>query len=275
MTASRNGENTMLSARIGDALEKCRRGSVALIPFLTPRERKQAERELRLCGALGQAWFYGGYSTAERVCLFLLPDYLLGYLPDETVPTDATPEALWFLEEDIQAAITAIRITGSGYRTLNHRDYLGSILGLGLERDALGDIAVQNTHEAVVFCPQRIGDFLLTSLSKVASDTVKCKPYVLDEGFTDGRCYRPITDTVASPRLDCVVAALTDLSREDAQNAIRTGLVEVDFEPQERTDFPLSPPVTVSVRGYGRFILRTFDGETRKGRLRIRADQLI
>ena len=50
---------------------------------------------------------------------------------------------------------------------------------------------------------------------------------------------------------------------------------DVDFETEERVDFSLSAPATVSVRGYGRFILRAFDGETRKGRLRLRADQLI
>ena len=72
-----------------------------------------------------------------------------------------------------------------------------------------------------------------------------------------------------------VVAALTNLSREDAQSAIRGGLVEVDFEPEERVDLSLTPPVTVSVRGFGRYVLCSFDGETRKGRLRLRADQLV
>ena len=148
-------------------------------------------------------------------------------------------------------------------------------MGLGLERDTLGDIAVQNEHEAVVFCPARMVAFLTENLCKIGSDSVRCAPYVPDEHFTDGRKYRPIRDTVASPRLDCVVAALTNLSRDAAQQAIRSGLVEVDFEPTERVDLMLAPPATVSVRGYGRYILRSFDGETRKGRLRMCADQMI
>lgn len=274
MMTDRRQADPLLSARLGDAIEKCNRGSVAVIPFLTPRERKQTERELRAAGAWKNAFFFGGYDDAERACLFLLPDYyntMLGKSPRECTVTELSET----LTEELDEAVRAIRIVGSGYRTLSHRDYLGSILGLGLERDALGDIAVQNEHEAVVFCPKTISDFLIENLQKIASDTVKCKPYTPDETFTDGRNYRPISDTVASPRLDCVVAALTNLSREAAQNAIRTGLVEVDFESEERADFPLTPPVTVSVRGYGRFILRSFDGETRKGRLRMRADQLI
>ena len=273
MTGHREND-ALLSARLGDAIEKCNRGAVAVIPFLTPRERKQTERELRAMGAWENAFFFGGYADAERACLFLLPDYYTAMLGAS--PCDCPPETVCaLLQEEISEAVCSVRIIGSGYRILNHRDYLGSILGLGLERDALGDIAVQNDFEAVVFCPQKIAEFLLESLQKVASDTVKCKPYALDEHFTDGKKYRPISDTVASPRLDCVVAALTTLSREAAQNAIRTGLVEVDFEPEERTDLTLTPPTTVSIRGCGRFILRSFDGETRKGRLRLRADQLI
>lgn len=274
MTTERNAADAHLLARLRDAVEKCDRGSIATLPFLTPRTHKQAERALRAMGAWEQSFFFGGYPEAERVCLFLLPDYynaMLGASPCEC-PVDLL---LATLADELCETVQAVRIVGSGYRILTHRDYLGSILGLGLERDALGDIAVQNDREAVVFCPRTIKEFLMENLTKVASDTVKCKTYELDEHFTDGKQYRPISDTVASPRLDCVVAALTNLSREAAQNAIRTGLVEVDFEPEERTDLTLTPPVTLSVRGYGRFLLRAFDGETRKGRLRLRADQLI
>lgn len=265
----------LLEARLSDAVEKSRRGEVASMPFLTPRERRAAERYLRTCGAWEQAWFWGGYHGAERACLFLLPDYLLVCLENERVPEDDDTAVLALLDEDAVSAVQAVRVKGSGYRALTHRDYLGSILGLGLERDALGDIAVQNEHEAVVFCPARLVSFLTENLCKIGSDTVRCAPYTPDAQFTDGRKYRPIRDTVASPRLDCVVAALTNLSRDAAQQAIRSGLVEVDFEPTERVDLVLTPPTTISVRGFGRYILRSFDGETRKGRLRLCADQMI
>ncbi len=265
----------MLEARLSDAMEKRRRGNVACLSFFTPRERRAAERYLRFCGAWEQAWFWGGYGGAERACLFLLPDYLLACFEGETVPREDDSAVLAVLEDDVEACVRSVLIRGSGYRTLSHRDYLGAILGLGLERDALGDIAVQNDHEAVVFCPQTIATFLLETLTQVGADSVRCLAYRPDEAFTDGRQYKPISDTVASPRLDCVVAALTNLSRERAQQAVRSGLVEVEFEPEERVDLVLTPPTTISVRGYGRFILRSFDGETRKGRLRMRADQLV
>lgn len=263
-----------IQSRLRDAIEKCERGQVARLFYLTPREQKQAERFLRAHGVWDRAWLWGGYPTAERACLFLLPDYLFTMLEGSAEEGfDVAIGAL--LAEEVAETVCAVRITGSGFRELSHRDYLGSILGLGLERDALGDIAVQDPHEAIVFCPETIAGFLCESLQKVANDTVKCQKTSIDHTFTDGRRYRAIHDTVASPRLDCVVAALTNLSREEAQAAVKTGLVEVDFEPIERLDLLLEPPVTLSVRGYGRFILKAFEGETRKGRLRLHADQLI
>ncbi len=267
-------DKDLLEARLQDAVEKCEKGMVAHLSFLTPRDCKRAEHFLRTCGAWEAAFFWGGYPTAERACLFLLPDYLTACLPLPPCECEAE-EVLSLLGEELGEVVSALRIRGSGFRTLSHRDFLGSVLGLGLERDALGDIALQSEHEAVLFCPSSLVPFLTAHLVKVASDTVKVTPYIVDADFTDGRHYRPINDTVASERLDCVVAALCNLSRENAQTLIRSGMVEVDFEPCDRVDLTLMPPVTISARGYGRFILRAFDGETRKGRLRLRADLLV
>lgn len=274
MSERGTGERTLLQARIEDALTRCEKGIPSCISFLTPGECRFAERLLRSTGAWESAWMWGGYEGAERKSLFFLPEYILLCL---SAPKDSAPpkEILALLDELAAREIFSVRVVRSGFRTLNHRDYLGAILGLGLERDALGDLAVQKNGDAVVFCTETVGKFLMESLTKVASDTVRCRPYEVDEEFTDGRNYQPIRDTVASPRLDAVVAALTNLSREQAQNTVRSGLVEVDYEPVERTDLILTPPAVISVRGHGRFVLRGFDGQTRKGRLRLLADKLI
>ncbi len=262
----------MLSARIEDYILQAERGEVAVSPFLTPGERKVAKRMLVERGVKDAARFFGGYPDAERQCLILFPDFYAQIPECMPAAEDDPTEAVGELGGE---TVEAIRIKGSGFRKLSHRDYLGAILNLGLERDAIGDIAMQNDFEAVLFCHHRLTAFLCENLTRIANDAVRCKPYLLDESFTDGRHYRPISDTVASARLDCVVAALTNLSREGAQAAVRSGLVEVDFEAEERIDRILEPPVTLSIRGYGRYILRAFDGETKKGRLRLRADQMI
>ena len=269
------GEYTrdLFEARLEDAIRKSTTGSVAHLPFLTMRERRRAERILDARGMRENYWFWGGHPTAERTCLFLLPEYLVAMLSENSDERDAMLKD--YLCEELHETVMSLAIKGSGFRNLSHRDYLGAILGLGIERDAIGDVAVQDEHNAILFCPRTLGAFLIGELTKVGSDTVRCRECVIDENFTDGKKYRPISDTVASARLDCVVAALCNLSREAAQSAVRSGLVEVDFEPEERVDTVLEPPITVSVRGYGRFVLRAFDGETKKGRLRLKADQLV
>ncbi len=261
-------------ARIADAVKKSDGGSLAVLPFLSPRDRLRAKKQLAAAGYASRAYFFGGYPEAERQTLFLLPEYLL---PCLSAPLDAVPheELADLLGEDLTNAVCALRIRGSGFRPLSHRDYLGAILNLGLERDAIGDIAVQNEQEAVLFCSRTLALFLTEHLTKVASDSVCVSLTTPDATFTDGRHYAPIRDTVASPRLDCVVAALTNLSREGAQSIIRQGLVELDFEATGEISLLLTPPAMLSIRGYGRFALRSFDGETKKGRLRMFAEKFV
>lgn len=274
MCCAQLGQRDLFEARVFDAINRYESGAVATLSFLTPGERKRAERILQAAGVLGQVWNFGGYPDAERASLFLLPEYLTDCLDAPLCACDERTVAA-LLGEELEEAVCAVRIKGSGFRTLSHRDFLGAILGLGISRDALGDVVVQDPYSAVVFCPRTLARFLSESLERVGADAVRVSDYSVDESFTDGRKYQPVSDTVSSARLDCVVAALCNLSREAAQSAVRTGLVEVDFEVEERTDLILVPPATVSVRGYGRFILRSFDGQTRKGRLRLRADRLV
>lgn len=273
MNERKSADASLFDARLEDMAEKAERGEIALSVFLSPAERAAAERFLVRRGLREQAVFWGGYPAAERVRLYLLPDYcreIPGMMPEE-----GSDPALTLDDREVRDAVTAIRISGSGYRTLAHRDWLGSLLGLGLERDAVGDIAVQNAHEAVVFCPAPIRNFLLENLKQAANDPVRCRIYLPDGDFTDGRRTVPVSDTVASARLDCVVASLANLSREAAQERIRSGLVEVDYEPAERVDQPLQPPLTLTVRGVGKFRLLPFGGETRKGRLRLQAEKYV
>lgn len=263
----------LLAARLGDLCHMAEHGEAALSPFLSPRECIEAERFCAACGMGEQAYLWGGYPGAERRRLYLLPSYLTDFA--ELLPPRDTDPAAAFDDARLVGAVSAVRITGSGYRELTHRDYLGSLLGLGLERDALGDIAVQDAHSAVVFCTGRVSEFLVETLEKVANDKVRCRAYAPDETFTDGRRTVPVTDTVASARLDCVVAALTGRSRDAAREAVTGGLVEVDYLPEERPDRTLVPPLLLSVRGCGKFRVLPFEGETKKGRLRLRAEKFV
>ena len=89
------------------------------------------------------------------------------------------------------------------------------------------------------------------------------------------RRFETVSDTVASARLDCVVAALANLSRERAQEAVRSGLCEVEYEVAEVCDMLLEVPCVLSIRGVGKFRLLSLSGPTKKGRLRLMAEKYI
>lgn len=266
-----------LYARLDDLAHRAERGECALTAFLTPREGLCARRYLAARWRAGTVVAVGGYPAAERVRMCLLPDYIEGLIPPEALEADPVAAlraaGCDACAETVDLAAVPLCVDGSGFRTLTHRDYLGAILGLGLDRDAIGDVQVVDEHTAYLVCKGEIVDFLLAEIRKIGADTVKVRRLRDGEVVTDTRRFTPVNDTVASGRLDCVVAAIAHLSRDKAQTAVRTGLVEMNYETAEDCDTEVQPPCVLSVRGVGKFIIRGFDGETRKGRLRLKADQ--
>lgn len=253
-----------LLARAGDLLRRAERGEVAYTPFLTPREQRVLREGVP--HEKGAILFAGGYEGAERARMYALPDYIREQ--EESLRGE-------LLEEFFATSLVALSVKGSGYRELCHRDYLGAILNLGIERDAIGDVCVLSKNEAVLFCDRTMADFLNTALSRVANDVVSVKEITLPADFDGGKEFVPVTDTVASPRADAVVAALCNLSRERAQALFRAGLVDIDYEPIQKYDKDLGAGTVVSVRGHGKFIVRSLSDKTKKGRFRLLADRYV
>ena len=269
----------LLLSRLDDLVRKSGRGEAAVSPYLTPREAKYARIHLSSRVSAGTAVLWGGYPEAERVRAVILPDYTEGLVDPAALMSDPAAAlidaGLDDLAETVRGAVCPILVKGSGFRELSHRDYLGSVLGLGLERDAIGDILMPDAHSAILLTDTRVGDFLTTQMEKVATDTVRVSRLPEGTALTGTRRLQPITDTVASERLDCVVAALCNLSREKAQMAVKSGLVELDYEVVEDCSATVDAPAVISVRGFGKFAVHAFDGTTRKGRIRLAAGKYV
>lgn len=253
-----------LYARLDDLCRAADRGEIGQSGFLTPRELHCACAYL---GRRGASFFaFGGYEDAERKKVYILPDYMEGVRSADELDGYGHSHL-----------IGAVRVSSAGYRKLTHRDYLGSVLGLGLERDVLGDILVMGDdgENAVIFCNEALVGYLCETLIWVSREKVRCAAVELSEIEIPKRRFLAINDTVASPRTDCVVGALCSLSREKAREAVVSGLVEVDFETEERPDRTVAAPCTVSVRGYGRFRLLSVEDKTKKGRYRLIAEKYL
>ena len=256
----------LLYAHIEDLCARAQKGDLAPSSFLSPREIHYACRYLARTGV--SAYAFGGYANAERQKLYLLPDYIeRSELCEENFVSRLR-------EFGFDSELCAIRIEGSGYRTLTHRDFLGSLLALGIERDVLGDILVDpDEHGATVFCESRMLSFLNAELLRVANDKVRIEYLALEDVSIPERRFEKLCDTVASARLDCVIAALCNLSREKARQVVTGSLVELNYESEERPDREVEAPAVLSVRGYGRYRILRLEDRTRKGRLRLEAEK--
>ena len=230
-----------LLARVDDLIARAEHGEVAVSAFLSPREFHFASRRIKESRA--SFFAFGGYDDAERKRVYILPDYMEG-------------EASVTLLEDyeISAQVSALRVSGSGFSKLSHRDFLGSLLGLGLERSVIGDIIVtEEGKEAVVFCDTAISPFLLDAWIKAGNDKIRVERISLPENFAPLRRFAQISDTVASPRIDAIVGALCSLSRDKSRELVEDECVEVDYETTARPDRTVIAPCLVTVRGCGKF----------------------
>ena len=148
---------------------------------------------------------------------------------------------------------------------LSHRDFLGSLIGLGITRDVIGDLFVKNSA-AFVFVTDEIAPFICRELSKVSRTDVDVS---LCEEVPDSFLPRPVPVRInlASCRLDALVGAVYHLSRGNASALITQKRVFVNARCIENTSYAPKEGAVISVRGYGRFRFDSVTGETKKGRL--------
>ncbi len=212
--------------------------------FLSEEEAVYAEK---LLGENNTYMFFGGYENASRVYLGAFP---MGITPnDKAFPISSI--TLSYRKQDI----------------LSHRDFLGAILALGIKREAVGDILIENGR-AVCFCSANVAKLILNELEKVGRVGVTAS-----SGFSGAL---PLSATrvsealtVSSLRLDCVVAAICSVSRNTANEFILEKRVSINSKPCDKPTRAVAEGDKITVRGVGKFTLFTLDGETRKGRIKI------
>ena len=193
----------------------------------------------------------GGYDGAERSVLSIYPFYM-DY-------------------EDIEKPIKFIQIDGNfKFRNVSHKDYLGSILGLGIKREKVGDILIHDNFCQVVVSSD-ICDYIVMNLTKVATNSVKVKEIRREDLKISEKKYKDISFTVSSDRLDCVISGIYNISRQDSQKYINAERVHLNYEKIISVSKMVSSGDLISVRGKGRAEVVEIGGETRKGRIRVKA----
>jgi len=230
-------------------LDLCRRnGKTGLwhfSAFLSPAEQDDFLRCPEAAGFSCQ--FFGGYEAAERKILAAGSEAESG-----------PPE--WPL-----CCVAILPKSDRFAEPLTHRDYLGAILGLGIDRSLIGDILVRDGR-AWVLCLSAASDLLVSSLTQVRRTAVVAEQTTPDIPELQPR-YADLRINVASERLDAVIASFAGLSRSEADKLFRAEKVFVNGRVVlDRSDH-LKPGDILSIRGFGKAIYDGLERETRKNRL--------
>lgn len=246
-------EERYLFAHISDlAAMSFKTGVPHFSRFLNEREAIVASYAARTSKA--NPYFYGGYDGAARtICGFF----------DGTYADEMPRDGLYPLR-----AVTFSFRMGAG---LCHRDFLGGILGLGFQRSAVGDILIAEDY-AVVFCTEESAELIL-GLEKIGRAGVNASEGILRE-LPRVEFVRAVK-SVSSLRLDCVVCACTNISREKSASLIKSGQVSADFSVCLDVSTAQKAGSIISIRGYGRYRLSEIIGETKKGRVRVAIDKYV
>ncbi|MFD0715153.1 RNA-binding protein [Paenibacillus sp. GCM10027626] len=218
--------------------------------FLDPRQaeivtslaNRSADVQLRLVG---------GYDAAERRRAIIAPDYLV--LEDE-------PEG-----------IALIKISGGtqGRLELDHGDYLGALLGLGIKRDRIGDLHVHD-EECYCLAAEEIADYINIHLRQVHRVHVLTDIIPLSELRISAPDLEEMNLSVASLRLDGIASDVHRISRSKIVDPIRAGRCRVNWKVEENPAAQLKAGDVVSLQGLGRFRLMEVEGMTKKGRMRVK-----
>ncbi len=231
--------------RVEDSLRLCEMRSIPkFVGFLSPSQVAEAMPMLSRI----RSGIFGGYEGAERSYIGIFPE--------------------WCLQEPELYPIKAITFTYRPQDTLCHRDFLGAVLNLGLQRSAVGDILIE-PGRAVMFLSSDISDYVISQLEKVGRVGV-----TLSEGYSGmlpGRGQMvECSATVASLRLDCVVGALTGKSRNGSAELISAALVTVNSVAALKPTYTVKSGDILSLRGYGKFVITASHEQSKKGRIILR-----
>ena len=242
-------EEQIMKARFKDLASKAyRTNTYTFTAFLTPAEIAELENiktELDCPFSL-----FGGNEMCERQMAAFGSEALFGY--DVTWPISIVkvePLMEKFADE------------------LGHRDFLGSLMNLGIERNVMGDILVKDNKRAYIMCQNNIAEYIVDNLTKIKHTNVKCR-IADNERLTELEPeYKEANYIVASERFDAIIAAVTKCSRSDTLLMFREKKVTLNSKQETRNSISLKPGDVFSVRGYGKYTYEGASGNTRKGKL--------
>lgn len=251
-------ENQILLSHARDLKMQCADNSmITNTPFLDLRQKSlllSLEKEQR---EYVNTIYFGGYAEAERVIAVFIPSFF----EFENVQH-------FFAENEQENPLSLIKIEKDRFSALSHRDYLGSLMGLGIKREMLGDLLV-NDSGCFVPCIKSVSAYITDNLTSVGRGSVKASIVPFSEISAHEESFAVIHESVASLRLDNMISAAFSLSRSMSVQAIEKGIVYINSVQILKPDYRVSEGEKLVLRGKGKAVFTEITGESRKGRLHV------
>lgn len=242
-----NDNDSLLNARLDDIIGRLSiRHFPMFLGFLNEYEISLLLQKLKKENNISYK-FFGGYDNSERCMLGIIQG-------------NSEIESYYY-------PITGLSFKYKSEYKLNHRDFLGSLMGLGLKRDTIGDILVGD-GETVVFVKNEIKNYVVSQIQRIGNVGVEISEWnglVLPIGTQ----FEIINFTVSSARLDCIISSIVPLSRDKSSDIIKQGLVFVNSVVVQNVSYVVKSGDKISVRKKGKFIIEDFSGITKKGKLKV------
>ncbi len=243
-------DKNIFFARIEDRINSCRKKDTpCFFGFLTESEATVSKEILEKSGVKYE--FFGGFPECSRTYLAVLPEWC----------------------ENAEFPVCAITFEYRKQDRLSHRDFLGALMSLGIAREKIGDILVEDGR-AVVFCEKDICGFIISQINKVGNVGV-----TLTEGFNmplpELGKKELFCETVASTRMDCIVSALCNTSRSKALEIIGESFVCVNSFLCEKPTRQILSGDRISIRKHGKFNIVSVDDLSKKGRVILKYEKYI
>lgn len=258
-------EDKLLAAKILDKVQFTNtKNKIESTDFLDGYGQKIAQKIL--ANSFSLSVLFGGYEEAERKMLFLFPEKLESLMQEPLEENKAILEKI---------KVISIKLPNELKGQYHHRDYLSALMKLGLKREKIGDILV-NEEGADILVQTEIVPYLLTNLSQLTrfqksnifEKTIKelSKIPVLKE---------TITILVSGLRLDAVVSELAHVSRTKANEIIAKERVLVNYETKTKNSTPIKEGDILTIRGKGKFQIGEIASKTAKGNLKVMVEKYV
>ena len=250
-----DSESLLLSKRLGELWRKSEKGYFTFTDFLGLGEQTVFARLLSDNPGIRYAAFGGAEGTERKIFRFG-DEEELGY------------------SEPFPIATVRCRPKSQKYaERLTHRDFLGAILNLGIERSLIGDIVIRE-NESFIFVKEEMADYVARSLERIRHTDVIAE---ISDTLPEGELFKTerVRIQASGERIDAVVAKVYHLSRDDSQSLIAKGLVFVNGALCEKDSRAPKEGDVISVRGHGRFIYRGYETLSKKGKMNIEVDLYV